>query len=113
VLPLHVSAPFHCRLMAPLRDEMAAALAQAAIQAPRLPIIANVTADVVRTPEEIRHALADQIAGAVRWTATLHRLAARGTNRFVEVGAGKALTGLVRRTLPSAEALTYEQLLPS
>jgi [acyl-carrier-protein] S-malonyltransferase len=112
VLPLNVSAPFHCRLMAPLRDEMAAALDQIALQAPRVPVIANVTADVVRTPEEIRQALADQVAGAVRWTATLHRLAAQGITRFVEVGPGKVLTGLVRRTLPPAEALTYEQLLP-
>jgi [acyl-carrier-protein] S-malonyltransferase len=111
VLPLNVSAPFHCALMAPLREEMAAALGEIVIQSPRVPIIANVTADAVRTPGEIRQALADQVAGAVRWTDTLHRLAAHGITRFVEVGPGKVLTGLVRRTLPSAEALTYEQLL--
>jgi [acyl-carrier-protein] S-malonyltransferase len=111
VLALNVSAPFHCHLMAPLRDEMAAALDLIAIQAPRVPIIANVTAEFVRTPEEIRQALADQLAGAVRWTETLHRLAADGITRFIEVGPGKVLTGLVRRTLPSAAALTYEQLV--
>jgi [acyl-carrier-protein] S-malonyltransferase len=111
VLPLNVSAPFHCALMAPLREEMAAALDRIAIQSPRVPIIANVTADAVRTPGEIRQALADQVAGAVRWTETLHHLAAHGITRFVEVGPGKVLTGLVRRTLPSAEALSYEQLL--
>ncbi len=110
VLPLKVSAPFHCRLMAPLREEMVEALAQVAIEAPRVPIVANVTADFVRSPAEIREALADQVAGAVRWTETLQRLAAVGINRFVEVGPGKVLTGLVRRTLPSAEALTAEQM---
>lgn len=111
VLPLKVSAPFHCRLMAPLRDEMAAVLSRVEIQEPRLLIVANVTADYVRTPEEIRQALADQVAGAVRWTESLHRLAGDGVTRFVEVGPGKVLTGLVRRTLPAAVARAYDQLL--
>ena len=111
VLPLNVSAPFHCRLMAPLREEMAAVLDQVAIQAPQVPVIANVTADLARTPAEIRRALADQVAGAVRWTDSLHRLAAEGITRFVEVGPGRVLTGLVRRTLPAAAALTYDLLL--
>ena len=111
VLPLNVSAPFHCRLMAPLREEMAAVLDQVAIQAPQVPVIANVTADLARTPAEIRRALADQVAGAVRWTDSLHRLAADGITRFVEVGPGRVLTGLVRRTLPPAAALTYDLLL--
>ena len=111
VLPLNVSAPFHCRLMAPLRTEMAAVLDQVAIQAPQVPVIANVTADLARTPAEIRRALADQVAGAVRWTDSLHRLAAEGITRFVEVGPERVLTGLVRRTLPAAAALTYDLLL--
>jgi [acyl-carrier-protein] S-malonyltransferase len=111
VIPLHVSAPFHSRLMAPLREEMAAVLGRIEIHPPRLPIVANVTAEFVRTPEAIREALADQVAGAVRWTDSMRRLAADGVNRFIEVGPGKVLTGLVRRTLPDAEALTYDQLL--
>jgi [acyl-carrier-protein] S-malonyltransferase len=111
VIPLHVSAPFHSRLMAPLREEMAAVLGRIEIHPPRLPIVANVTAEFVRTPEAIREALADQVAGAVRWTDSIRHLAADGVDRFIEVGPGKVLTGLVRRTLPEAEALTYDQLL--
>ncbi len=111
VVPLKVSAPFHCRLMAPLRAEMALVLERIDVQVPRIPLVANVTADYVGTPEAVREALADQMAGAVRWTDTLHRLAATGITRFVEVGPGRVLTGLVRRTLPDAEALTFEQWL--
>lgn len=111
IVMLNVSAPFHSRLMAPLRDEMAAVLDQVAVQAPNVPIVANVTAEVVRTPDEIRRALADQVAGPVRWTATLQRLAADGITRFVEVGPGRVLTGLTRRTLPDVEALTYDQVV--
>jgi [acyl-carrier-protein] S-malonyltransferase len=111
VMLLNVSAPFHCRLMAPLRAEMAAVLARIEVRPPRVPLVANVTAEYVATPDAIRQALADQIAGAVRWTETLQRLAADGFTHFVEVGPGRVLAGLVRRTLPSAEALSYEQLL--
>jgi [acyl-carrier-protein] S-malonyltransferase len=111
IVTLNVSAPFHSRLMAPLREEMAAVLDRITVQPPRLPIVANVTAEYVRTPDVIRRALADQVAGAVRWTDTLQRLAADGVTRLVEVGPGRVLTGLTRRTLPDAEALTYDQLL--
>jgi [acyl-carrier-protein] S-malonyltransferase len=97
--------------MGPLREEMAIVLDQISVHPPRLPIIANVTADWVRTPEEIRQALADQVAGAVRWMETLHRLAAEGTTRFVEVGPGRVLSGLAKRTVPSVESMTYEALL--
>jgi [acyl-carrier-protein] S-malonyltransferase len=111
VMPLNVSAPFHCTLMAPLREEMSAVLDRIEIEPPRLPIVANITADFVSTPAEIRRALADQVAGAVRWTDSIRRLSAGGITRFVEVGPGRVLTGLTRRILPSAESLTYEQLL--
>jgi [acyl-carrier-protein] S-malonyltransferase len=111
VVTLSVSAPFHCSLMQPLREEMARVLSRLEIQPPRVPVIANVTADYVRTPEEIRAALTDQVSGAVRWTETLHRLAVQGSTRIIEVGPGRVLTGLAKRTLPEGEALTYEQLL--
>jgi [acyl-carrier-protein] S-malonyltransferase len=111
VVALNVSSPFHSRLMAPLREEMTIVLERVPVQPPRVPIIANVTADFVRTPDEIRQALADQVAGAVRWTDSLQRLAADGITRFVEVGPGRVLTGLAKRTLPGIETLTYEQLL--
>jgi [acyl-carrier-protein] S-malonyltransferase len=113
VVVLNVSAPFHSRLMAPLREEMAAVLDRTPLAAPRIPVVANVNAEFVRTPEEIRRALADQVAGAVRWTDCLRRLAAGGITRFVEVGPGRVLTGLTPRTLPDVEALTYDRLLTS
>jgi [acyl-carrier-protein] S-malonyltransferase len=108
---LNVSGAFHSRLMAPLSEEMAVVLGQISFHEPHVPVVANVTADFVRTPDEIRQALIDQVAGAVRWTDSLQRLAAEGITRFVEVGPGRVLSGLARRTLPSVEALTYEQLL--
>jgi [acyl-carrier-protein] S-malonyltransferase len=108
---LNVSGAFHSRLMAPLRDEMAVVLGQIDLHAPRVPVVANITADFVRSQDEIRQALIDQVAGAVRWTDLLHRLAAEGITRFVEVGPGRVLTGLARRTLPAADVLTSEQLL--
>jgi [acyl-carrier-protein] S-malonyltransferase len=111
VTPLNVSAPFHCSLMSPLREEMAAVLDRIEIISPQIPVVANVTADCVRTPAEIRRALADQVAGAVRWSDSIRRLSAEGVTRFVEVGPGRVLSGLARRILPTAEALTYEQLL--
>jgi [acyl-carrier-protein] S-malonyltransferase len=111
VVALNVSAPFHCSLMAPLREEMAQVLAAVPIEAPQLPIIANISAERVTTPDEIRRSLADQVAGAVRWTDTIRRLAADGITRFIEVGPGRVLSGLARRIAPEAETLTYEQLL--
>src|SRR5437763_1836734 len=97
--------------MGPLREEMAAVLDRIDIRPPRVPIIANVTAGHVDTPDEIRQALADQVAGAVRWTDSIRRMSTEGITRFVEVGPGRVLSGLTRRIVPSAEALTYEQLL--
>jgi malonyl CoA-acyl carrier protein transacylase len=90
---------------------MAAVLDRTPFESPRISVVANVSADIVRTPEEIRRALADQVAGAVRWTDCLRRLAAEGITRFVEVGPGRVLTGLTSRTLPGVEAITSDRLL--
>jgi [acyl-carrier-protein] S-malonyltransferase len=75
------------------------------MQAPRVPVIANVTADYVRTPEQIREALVRQVAGSVRWTETVQRLAADGITQTVEVGPGKVLTGLTPRIASGVEAV--------
>ena len=104
-LKLNVSAPFHSSLMAPLAEEMAAVLAAIPMQAPRVPVVANVTADYVRTPEEVREALVRQVAGSVRWTETIQRLAADGIARTVEAGPGKVLTGLTPRIVSGLEAV--------
>lgn len=104
-IPLNVSAPFHCPLMQPAADEMAAALAGATILAPRAPLVANVTARPTHDPEEIRRLLVDQVTGRVRWRESMLWLAGEGgVTRFAEAGAGKVLSGMVKRIAPDAEA---------
>ena len=105
---LPVSAPFHCRLMAPAADAMAEALGGVALHAPSLPVWCNVTAGPVDQPAELRDNLIAQVTGMVRWRETLENMAAAGIGRFVEVGTGKVLAGLVKRTLKDAEAVSIE-----
>ena len=94
---LPVSAPFHCALMAPAADIMAQALAEVAIVSPALPLIANVLAEPVTDPDEIRQLLVAQVTGVVRWRETVSWLGAHGVTDIWEIGAGKALSGMVRR----------------
>ncbi|MGH7077943.1 MAG: ACP S-malonyltransferase, partial [Acetobacteraceae bacterium] len=101
---LAVSAPFHCALMQPAADVMAEALGKAAIAAPNVPVIANVSARRIVGPGEIRDLLVRQITGLVRWRESVLAIAEMGVASFVELGAGKVLTGLVRRIVPDAEA---------
>ena len=104
-IPLNVSAPFHCPLMQAAADEMAAALADAAITAPRTPLVANVTARPTNDPEEIRRLLVQQVTGRVRWRESMLWLAGEGgVTRFAEAGAGKVLSGMAKRIAPDAEA---------
>jgi [acyl-carrier-protein] S-malonyltransferase len=105
-IPLNVSAPFHCPLMQPAADEMAAALAAATILAPRAPVVANVTARPTHDPEEIRRLLVEQVTGRVRWRESVLWLAGEGgVTRFAEAGAGKVLSGMIKRIAPDAEAV--------
>ncbi len=101
---LNVSAPFHCRLMAPAAAAMAAALAEVELKAPRVTLYANVTAAPVAEPAAIRTALVEQVTGTVRWRESVAAMAAAGVDRFDELGAGKVLTGLVKRIAPQATA---------
>jgi len=94
---LPVSAPFHCPLMQPAADEMRDALSDAAISAPKVPLIANVTADKVQDPDVIRDLLVAQVTGSVRWRESVMRMAELGVSELVELGAGKVLSGLTRR----------------
>ena len=103
-LLLPVSAPFHCALMAPAADAMADALGDAALAAPVVPLVANVTAAPVVAPAEIRELLVRQVTGTVRWRECVLTMAAAGCDRFVEIGAGKILTGLMKRNAPEATA---------
>jgi [acyl-carrier-protein] S-malonyltransferase len=99
---LPVSAPFHCTLMQPAADAMADALSQTAIRIPVVPVIANVTAAPVSDPETIRELLVRQVTGAVRWRECVAAMAGAGADKFIECGAGKVLTGLLRRIAPDA-----------
>jgi [acyl-carrier-protein] S-malonyltransferase len=99
---LNVSAPFHCRLMQPAAEAMRAALAEVALNAPVVPVYANVTAAPVTSPEAIRDALVRQVTGTVRWRESVTAMAGAGVTRFLELGAGKVLTGLVKRIAPQA-----------
>ena len=101
-LLLPVSAPFHCALMQPAAERMAEALAGVAIAAPAVPLVANVKAEAVSDPEEIRRLLVAQVTGRVRWRESVAWMAAQGVDEFVEVGAGKALSGMVRRIAKDA-----------
>jgi [acyl-carrier-protein] S-malonyltransferase len=100
---LQVSAPFHSSLMAPAAAKMNAALAEAELTAPVTPLVANVTARETSTPNDIRDLLVRQVTGRVRWTESVEYMAAQGVARFVEIGTGKVLSGLVRRTARDAE----------
>jgi [acyl-carrier-protein] S-malonyltransferase len=94
---LPVSAPFHCALMGPAADAMRDALADTAIKAPIVPLVANVTASVTSSPDEIRELLVDQVTGMVRWRESVIYMKEQGVTEMVELGAGKVLSGLVRR----------------
>jgi [acyl-carrier-protein] S-malonyltransferase len=97
---LPVSAPFHCRLMQPAADEMAEALAAATIAPPENPEVSNITAAPTTTPAEIRRLLVEQVTGMVRWRESVLAMKAAGIDRIVELGAGRVLTGLVKRIDP-------------
>ena len=94
---LPVSAPFHCALMQPAADVMAEALAGVEIKSPAVPLIANVRADAVTDPDEIRALLVEQVTGSVRWRESVQVMAGKGVTEFWEIGAGKALSGMIRK----------------
>jgi len=102
---LPVSAPFHCALMQPAADAMADALAKIAVQPPRVPLVANVVARAVEDPAEIVRRLVEQVTGTVRWRESVAFMAAQGVTTFYEVGAGRVLSGLVRRIAEGASGV--------
>jgi [acyl-carrier-protein] S-malonyltransferase len=96
-LLLPVSAPFHCSLMAPAAEIMARALENVKINQPAVPLVANVIAHAVTDPAEIRSLLVKQVTGSVRWRESVMYLAAQGVTEVYEIGAGKALSGMIKR----------------
>ncbi len=107
-LALPVSGAFHSALMMEAQERMKIALAVADIKSPLVPVIANVTADIVTDPNQIRDLLAKQITGSVRWRETMLLLASRGIEEVIEIGSGKILTGLIGRTCPNMKSRSIQ-----
>ena len=103
---LPVSAPFHCAMMQPAAEAMAAALSEAPLQAPLVPLVANVTAQPVTDPATIRELLVAQVTGTVRWRECMGFMAGQGVTHFVECGAGRVLSGLVKRVAPGVTGIS-------
>jgi [acyl-carrier-protein] S-malonyltransferase len=101
-LPLPVSAPFHCPLMHPAAEAMRDALGYVVLEAPAVPVYANVTAQPETDPDTIRNQLVEQVTGMVRWRESVANMAAAGVDEFVELG-GKVLAGMVKRITPDAK----------
>jgi [acyl-carrier-protein] S-malonyltransferase len=101
---LAVSAPFHCALMQPAADAMREALGNVTVNAPAIPVVANVEAAPITDPVAIRDALVRQVTGTVRWRESVAYMAAQGIESFYEIGSGKVLTGLVKRIAAGASA---------
>jgi [acyl-carrier-protein] S-malonyltransferase len=108
VIPLAVSAPFHCALMKPAEDRLAPELRALAVQAPRRPVVANIDAEPKGDGAAAVEALVRQVSGAVRWEAVVRRLASEGVRTYVEVGPGTVLAGLVRKIDRDARVASLE-----
>lgn len=103
-LPLNVSAPFHCALMQPAADVMAGALAEIELRTPKVPLVANVPAEAISDPDQIRQNLVAQVTQTVRWRECVAFMAGHGVTTLYELGSGRVLTGLARRIERSLEA---------
>jgi [acyl-carrier-protein] S-malonyltransferase len=110
VLPLTVGGPFHSLYMRPAADDVVHALDDLSLRQARIPVVVNGTAEPVQAPEALRNELEVQVFSPVSWIATLQRLAALGCDRFLEVGPGNVVAGLVRRTLPDAQVASFGAL---
>lgn len=103
---LNVAGAYHSRLMQSAFEKLEKALADAPIGSPRFPVVSNVTAEQVKTPEQIRQTLRDQVTGTVRWMDCMQRLVAMGCDFFIELGPGNVLAGLLKRTCPEVEVIS-------
>ncbi len=107
VIPLAVSAPFHCALMKPAEERLAPELRALRVQAPGVPIVANVDAELKRDAGSAIEALVQQVSSPVRWEAVVRRLASEGVTTYVEVGPGTVLSGLVRKIHREANVVSF------
>ena len=106
---LPVSAPFHCSLMQPAQDALAPVLEAIPFSPAKIPVVVNVDARMVRDGSDLRDALRRQVTGAVRWTESMQLLIAEGVTRFIEVGPGKVLCGLMRQIDRSQKCIATEE----
>ena len=111
VIPLPVSAPFHCALMRPAEERLAPELRRLPVSDPRVPVVANVDAEFKRDARAAIEALVQQVSRPVQWEASVRRLASAGVRTYVEVGPGTVLSGLVKKTHQGADVVSVEQHL--
>jgi [acyl-carrier-protein] S-malonyltransferase len=109
IIPLAVSAPFHCPLMQPAADKLAAQLDKITFNDAKIPVYANVTAKPVTSGAEIKQLLIKQVTGSVLWEDSVNNMIADGVNSFIEVGPGKVLTGLIKKINAGVEVKSYDE----
>jgi [acyl-carrier-protein] S-malonyltransferase len=108
VIKLNVSAPFHCALMRPAQEKLAAHLERLTFSAPQMPVVTNVDAKITTAPDELRDALLRQVSSPVRWLESMQLLLAQNAQTFIEMGPGKVLSGLMRQTNRDVKCLNVE-----
>ena len=109
-IPLKVSAPFHCSLMKPAADKMRDKINNINFQKPKHSILSNVTAKIEKNPESIKKLLIDQIFSTVKWRETIKNISKEGVSNFIEIGPGKVLTGMVKRTVKNTNCFSINSL---
>lgn len=109
MIPLAVSAPFHCPLMQPAADKLAAQLDKITFHDAKVPVYANVTASPATSAGEIKALLIKQVTGSVLWEDSINKMVAAGVDSFVEVGPGKVLTGLIKKINAGVEVKSYDE----
>jgi [acyl-carrier-protein] S-malonyltransferase len=110
IIPLAVSAPFHCPLMQPAADKLAAQLDKITFHDAAVPVYANITARPVTSGAEIKQLLIKQVTGSVLWEDSIKRIIADGATSFIEVGPGKVLAGLIKKIDPAAEVKSFAEI---
>tara|TARA_Y100000591_G_C21348291_1_gene458121 strand:- start:104 stop:577 length:474 start_codon:yes stop_codon:yes gene_type:complete len=109
-IPLKVSAPFHCSLMKPAAENMKEKIKKTNFVKPNHDIVNNVTAKEISDPEQIKELLIEQIYSTVRWRESLLNISKKGIKTFVEIGPGKALTGMVKRTIKESNSFSINSI---
>ncbi|MBU0573072.1 MAG: ACP S-malonyltransferase [Candidatus Margulisiibacteriota bacterium] len=110
IIPLPVSAPFHCFLMKPAQEKLALELGRIKIDNAKIPVVANVNAEIETDAGAIKQNLIDQVSGSVKWEDSILKMISLGVTSFVEVGPGKVLCGLIKKINKDVEVKSWEEL---